>query len=128
MVSCPYRYDTVDDMDIGDGDRDGSPVRTTNLPSSSLANANNQLEIRTFSYYAIVGLGEIAQRSGGCGRETLKLGVGFGCYVCIGNLHFETARPRDVFLVNRTGGCGSSPRVRAEVPQENKLIARESNR
>jgi hypothetical protein len=98
MVSCPYRYDTVDDMDIGDGDRDGSPVRTTNLPSSSLANANNQLEIRTFSYYAIVGLGEIAQRSGGCGRETLKLGVGFGCYVCIGNLHFETARPRDVFF------------------------------
>jgi hypothetical protein len=66
MVTFTYRNDTVDDMDIGDedGDGDGSPVRTTNPPSSSLANANKQSEIRTFSYYAVVDLGKIAQRSG----------------------------------------------------------------
>lgn len=48
--------DTVDDMDIGDedGDRDGSPVRTTNTPSSSFENTNEQPEIRTFSYYVVV--------------------------------------------------------------------------
>jgi hypothetical protein len=33
-----------------------------------------------------------------------------------------------LFLVNLTGGCGSSPRVRVKAPQENKLIVRESNR
>lgn len=64
MVTFTYRNDTVDDMDIGDEDGDGSPVRTTNPPSSSLANANKQPEIRTFSYYVVVDLGKIAQRSG----------------------------------------------------------------
>ena len=111
MVTFTYRNDTVDDMDIGDedGDGDGSPVRTTNTPSSSLANANKQSEIRTFSYHSVVDLGKITEeRGGGCGRETLKLGVGFGYCVCIGNPHFETARPRDVSLVNLTGSCGSS--------------------
>ena len=66
MVTFTYRNDTVDDMDIGDedGDGDGSPVRTTNPPSSSLVNANKQSEIRTFSYYSVVDLGKIAQRGG----------------------------------------------------------------
>lgn len=66
MVTFTYRNDTVDDVDIGDedGDGDGSPVRTTNPPSSSLVNTNKQPEIRTFSYYVVVDLGAIAQRSG----------------------------------------------------------------
>jgi len=66
MVTFTYRNDTVDDMDIGDedGDGDGSPVRATNPPSSSLMNANKQPEIRTFSYYVAVDLGKIGQRSG----------------------------------------------------------------
>ena len=66
MVTFTYRNDTVDDVDIGDedGDGDGSPVRTTNPPASSLANANKQPEIRTFSYYVAVDLGRIAQRTG----------------------------------------------------------------
>ena len=66
MVTFTYRNDTVDDMDIGDddGDGDGSPVRTTNPQSSSLANTNKQPEIRTFSYYVVVDLGKIALRSG----------------------------------------------------------------
>jgi len=66
MVTFTYRNDTVDDMDIGDegGEGDGSPVRTTNPPSSSLANMNKQPEIRTFSYYVVVDLGKIAQRGG----------------------------------------------------------------
>ena len=66
MVTFTYRNDTVEDMDIGDedGDGDGSPVRTTNPPSSSLGNTNKQPEIRTFSYYIVVDLGTVAQRSG----------------------------------------------------------------
>ena len=66
MVTFTYRNDTADDVDIGDedGDGDGSPVRTTNPPSSLLANASKQPEIRTFSYYVTVDLGKIAQRSG----------------------------------------------------------------
>jgi len=66
MVTFTYRNDTVDDADIGDedGDGDGSSVRNPNPPSSSLANPNKQPEIRTFSYYAAVDLGKIAQRSG----------------------------------------------------------------
>ena len=56
----------MDDVDIGDedGDGDGSPIRATNTPSSSLANANKQPEIRTFSYYVAVDLGKVAQRTG----------------------------------------------------------------
>ena len=66
MVTFTYRNDTVEDMDLGDedGDGDGSPVRTTNPPSSSLTSANKQPEIRTFSYYVVVDLGKIAQRGG----------------------------------------------------------------
>ena len=65
MVTFTYRNDTVDDVDMGDenGAGDGSPVRTTNPSSSALANANKQPEIRTFSYYVVVELGKIAQRS-----------------------------------------------------------------
>jgi hypothetical protein len=64
MVTFTYRNDTVDDMDTGDedGDGDGPPVRTTNPSSSSFASANEQSEIRTFSYYAVVDLEEFAQR------------------------------------------------------------------
>jgi len=66
MVTFTYRNDTVEDMDIGDedGDGGGSPVRTTNPPGSSPANANKQPEIRTFSYYVIVDMGKIALRGG----------------------------------------------------------------
>jgi len=66
MVTFTYRNDTVDDADVGDedGDGSGSPVRITNPPGSSLANANKQPEIRTFSYYVAVDLGKIAQRTG----------------------------------------------------------------
>ena len=66
MVTFTYRNDTADDMDIGDedGDSHGSPVRTVNPPGSSLASANKQPEIRTFSYYVVVDLGKIAQRIG----------------------------------------------------------------
>jgi len=62
MVTFTYRNDTVDDMDVGDGD--GSPVGTTNPSISALTNANKQPEIRTFSYYVAIDLGKIAQRGG----------------------------------------------------------------
>lgn len=66
MVTFTYRNDTADDVDVGDvgGGSDGSPVRTVNPSISALANANKQPEIRTFSYYLVVDLGKIAQRSG----------------------------------------------------------------
>jgi len=66
MVTFTYRNDTADDVDIGDedGDGDGSPVRTVNPQSSSLASASKQPEIRTFSYYVAVDLGRVAQRTG----------------------------------------------------------------
>jgi hypothetical protein len=64
MVTFTYRNEAVDDMDVGDEDGDGSPVRTTNPPSSSVGNTNKLPEIRTFSYYVVVDLGKIGQRSG----------------------------------------------------------------
>ena len=66
MMTSAYRNDTVDDMDIGDddGDGDGPPIRTTNPLSPPPANINKQPEIRTFSYYVVVDLGKVAQRSG----------------------------------------------------------------
>ncbi|KAF9783108.1 dynactin p62 family-domain-containing protein [Thelephora terrestris] len=63
MVTFTYRNDTVDEVDLGDEDGDGSPVRTTNPSSSVLGGANKQPEIRTFSYYVVVDLGRIAQRN-----------------------------------------------------------------
>ena len=51
----------MDDMDIEDrdGDGEGSPVRATKPPSSSLVNTNKQPEVRTFLYYVVVDSGEI---------------------------------------------------------------------
>ena len=54
----------MDDVDVGDADGDGSPVRTTNPSNSPLTNASKQPETRTFSYYVAVDLGKITQRSG----------------------------------------------------------------
>jgi hypothetical protein len=67
MVAFTLRNDTVENMDIGDEDGDSGGSRTTNPPSSSLANAKKRSEIRTFSYHATVGLGNFVQR---CGEES----------------------------------------------------------
>ena len=63
MVTFTYRNDTADDVGLGDedGDDHGSPVQTVNSPGSSLVSTNKQPEIRTFSYYVVVDLGNITQ-------------------------------------------------------------------
>jgi hypothetical protein len=64
MVTFTYRNDTVDEVDLGDENGDGSPVRTANPSSSVLGGAD-----RTFPYYLIriyrcgAGLGQ------GCGTS-----------------------------------------------------------